>query len=124
MTGWWWGAVSVAGAAGAVCRYVVDFAVSARISGAIPLGTLVVNVTGSLLFGFVAGALGTVSEGAGLTLAVGFCGAYTTFSTHMAECLELARERRQAALWINVVGSLVAGVVAASAGLLLGAGLA
>ncbi|MPZ89986.1 MAG: hypothetical protein GEU81_18450 [Nitriliruptorales bacterium] len=50
-----WLAIGLAGAAGAVCRYVVDFIVTARVETVFPFGTFLVNLSGSLLFGLVAG---------------------------------------------------------------------
>lgn len=113
-----WALVALAGAAGAVCRYVVDYAVGRRWGAALPWGTLAVNVTGSFLFGLVAGVAGRSLPGeAELVLAVGFCGAYTTFSTHMTETAWLALEGRRTAAALGVLGSLAAGVAAATLGL-------
>jgi CrcB protein len=118
-----WLAVAAGGAAGAVCRYVIDFVVTQRLAGVFPWGTWVVNITGSLLLGFIAGitvhagqaALWQVAAGAG------FCGAYTTFSTFMYETLQLVERR---AWWETMwnLASLLVGVAAAAAGWLLSTG--
>ena len=74
----------VGGAIGAPARYLVDGAVQGRTSGPFPWGTLVVNVTGSLVLGIVTGL--TLYHGLGdvprVAVGAGFCGAYTTFSTY------------------------------------------
>ena len=114
-----WAGFVLAGAAGAVTRYVVDGVVTDRTNGRFLWGTLVVNVTGSLLFGLVTG-LG-LSHGfprtPRLILGTGFCGAYTTFSTFTFETVRLLEEGApRSALW-NAAGTLAAGTMAAAAGL-------
>lgn len=116
-----WLAVALGGAAGAACRYLVDFVVAQRTSGAFPWGTWTVNITGSLLLGVLVGfAAGTDEPRLWQVAATaGFCGAYTTFSTYMYETLQLLEERAWAeALW-NLASQLV-GLLAAGAGVLLG----
>lgn len=110
-----WASVLVAGAAGAVCRYLVDAAVSARTAGAYPWGTLVVNLTGSLLLGVVAGLV----AGHGLPGPVGvvaggsFCGAYTTFSTLACDSVRLAEEGAWRLALVNLATLLPGGAAAA-----------
>src|SRR5207302_6610554 len=74
-------AVGVAGAVGAIARYLLDGAVQDRSSGIFPYGTLTVNVAGSLVLGFLAGY--TLSHAGGGTaktvVGTGFCGALTTW---------------------------------------------
>lgn len=84
-------AVLLAGALGAACRFVIDHAVSAGRTGRLPLGTVLVNVSGSFGAGVAAGlAAGqVVPPAAHLVVAGGFLGAYTTFSTAMHDCLRL-----------------------------------
>lgn len=114
-----WGALVVAGAAGAAARYLVDIAVAARTTGGLPWGTLVVNATGSFLFGLLTGL--AIHHGLPRTprviLGVGFCGAYTTFSTFTFETVRLVEDGLMAEALRNVAGTLVASVVAAAAGL-------
>jgi fluoride exporter len=117
----WWVAVASAGAAGAVCRFLVDRAVSGLVPGTFPWGTFVVNVSGSFLFGLVAGVVGdVVGEGVGMVLAVGFCGAYTTFSTYVLQSVRLAQGGHVAGVVLNVAASLAAGMAAAGTGFALG----
>jgi CrcB protein len=122
-----WLAVAVGGAAGAVCRYLVDFVVSQRLSGVFPWGTWAVNITGALLVGLVAGLTATAGRSAlwqaAAGVGVGFCGAYTTFSTFVYETLALVERR---AWWEAAwnLASLVFGVSAAAGGWLVATWLA
>lgn len=116
---WLW--VAVAGGAGAVARYLVDLAASSRVGGDAPWGTWVVNVTGSFVAGVVAGlaTAGFVSPELAAVVAGGFLGAYTTFSTAMVQAaLQLTDAPRLAGV-VNLVGTLVASVVAAVLGVAL-----
>lgn len=117
-----WVGVALAGGTGAVLRLLVDEAVRARRpGGAFPLGILVVNVSGSLVLGLLAGlALG---HDAALVLAVGLVGAYTTFSTWMLDTVAAASRGLVAVAVLNIGASLVVGVAAAAAGRALGAAL-
>ncbi len=114
--------VAVAGAAGAVCRYLLDGAVQERWGGPFPMGTLVVNVVGSLLLGTL---VGLAERGPGLggleaVLGAGFAGGFTTFSTLMFETAVLLRDgaRRYAAA--NLAANLLGGLAALVLGLALG----
>ncbi len=111
----------VAGAVGALARFLVDGVVQGRTGAAFPWGTLVVNVTGSLLVGLVTGAVlyHAVPATPATWLAVGLCGSYTTFSTFAFETVRLLEEGEASGTLLNVVGTLLAGAAAAAAGLLL-----
>jgi fluoride exporter len=115
--------VAVAGLLGAPARYLLDTAISARGRGVFPWGTFVVNVSGSFALGVVTGlALYHGFPATGRTvLGSGFLGAYTTFSTFAFETVRLVEEGAPAIALANVLGSLVAGVVAAALGLALAA---
>jgi CrcB protein len=112
--------VSLAGAVGAVARFVVDGAVRHRWAPTFPWATLAINVSGSLLLGVVTGAV--VFAGAPdllrAVVGVGLCGGYTTFSTASFETVRLAQQGRAVAASINAVGSLL--LTTASAGMGLG----
>lgn len=82
--------VMAGGAVGAGCRFLVDHEVTRRLPGPLPWGTFVVNVTGSLLLGLVAGAGAALPGWVGGLVGVGFCGALTTYSTFGFETLRLA----------------------------------
>ena len=117
LTAW----VAGAGAAGALARFVLDGAVKARWATAFPLGTLLINVTGSLLLGVLTGLVlfhgepSTVRTIAG----TGFCGGYTTFSTASFETVRLAQQGRTGLAALNAIGTLGVTVLAGAAGLLL-----
>lgn len=117
-----WLGMAVAGGIGAACRLLVDGIVRNKIRIAYPLGTLIINVSGSLLLGFVAGlALSQlVSDDWKTILGTGLLGGYTTFSTASLETVRLIQERRYSAALTNGVGMLVLSVAAAYLGLWLG----
>lgn len=112
-------AVALAAGLGAVLRYVVDQVVQHRTAGEFPLGTLVINVSGSLLLGLVTGlALHQgLSSTTALLVGTGFAGGYTTLSTWAWESLALAEVGSMPLMALNVVGSLALGLAAAAAGL-------
>lgn len=114
-----WLAFLTAAGAGAVARYLIDVSVRRRTAGAFPWGTLVVNVSGSLLLGLLTGfgLQHGLSTTGGLVLGTGFCGAYTTFSTFSFETVKLLEEGAMGAALRNAVGNLAACALAAAAGL-------
>lgn len=111
--------VSLAAGVGAVLRYVVDSVVAHRTSGAFPLGTFVVNVSGSFLLGLVVGLSlhHGLGERSAAVLGVGLTGGYTTMSTWAWESLALVEEGAARSAVLNVVGSIAVGLAAAAAGL-------
>ncbi|MFE5777228.1 fluoride efflux transporter CrcB [Brachybacterium sp. NPDC056505] len=117
--------LSLAGGVGAVARFVADGLVRSRVSGAMPWGTVLINVTGSLLLGLVTGMLGAqlLSPELQVVLGAGFLGGYTTFSTASVETARLLQERRVLYALGNLLGSLVVGSAAAALGLVVGAAL-
>jgi CrcB protein len=110
--------VALLGGAGAATRFWVDGAIRARGRTVLPVATITINVTGSLLIGLIAGAHlyrglpGTWQ----LLLATGFCGGYTTFSTAMVETVRLAQADERGRAVLNVLGTLVVTVAAAALG--------
>lgn len=115
--------IALAGALGAPLRYVVDTYVEDRVPDVLPLGTLVVNVSGSFLMGLLTGLVlyHGFPDAPRAVLGTGFCGAYTTFSTFTFETVRLAEERAFGAAIRNVVANLVLPALAAAAGLALAA---
>jgi fluoride exporter len=90
---WWY--VALGSAVGGVARFGLSGLVQQRAGPTFPLGTLVVNVSGSLLLGFLwRFALGTdsISPEVRALLTAGFCGGYTTFSTFSYETMVLLEE--------------------------------
>jgi CrcB protein len=107
-------AVGVGGSAGALARYAVGLAVERRV-----LDTLAVNVLGSLLLGVVVGT--GVGGRVHLAAAVGFCGAFTTFSSHAVETVRLAEGGEPGVAFGYAVGTLVLALGAVVVGTVLGA---
>ncbi|MBV9411981.1 MAG: fluoride efflux transporter CrcB [Acidimicrobiia bacterium] len=114
-------AVGLAGAVGALARYLVDGAVQDRSTGPFPFGTLVVNVVGSLILGFLAGYV--LSHVGGRTaktiIGTGFCGALTTWSTASWEGVRLAEEGAASTAVTFTLVNLVASFAAAAVGIVL-----
>jgi CrcB protein len=116
-------AIALAGAIGAPLRFVVDGFVQDRLGQQFPWGTFLINVSGSLLLGFLTGA--ALYHGFPAVpkafLGTGFCGAYTTFSTFGYETVRLAEDKAGALAAANALGSLAAGLAAAAGGLVAAA---
>jgi len=116
-------AVGCGGFLGALLRFGV-----ARIFGsANPVGTFVINISGSLFLGWFLTVIGErviVSDWVRLGIATGFVGAYTTFSTYMYEAdglLQKGLEWRPLLVSISyLAGSVVLGLVAVRTGIILG----
>lgn len=108
--------IGAGGFLGAICRYLLARLVGSRWKGDFPLGTFIVNITGSFLLGlvvfhpFLAERLGS---GAGTGVGVGFLGAYTTFSTLEYETLQLLEDKKIFIALFYAVTSLIAGFLAA-----------
>lgn len=110
--------VMLGAAVGAPSRWLLDQAVQSRYGGALPLGTLVINVSGSALLGAILGAAGAGSlPAAAVALAgAGFCGGFTTYSTFAYETVRLVEDGSGAEALLNVALSLGLGLVAALGG--------
>jgi CrcB protein len=118
-------AVLAGGMLGAPARYLADRAVQARRDSVFPAGTFAVNMAGSLVLGFLLGAqrhLGLPPTAFAL-LGTGFCGGLTTFSTFSYETLRLLEDGAISEAGLNMLGSLVAGVLLAWLGYLLAGAL-
>jgi CrcB protein len=116
-----WVAVALLGSLGALARYHVDTSVERRTALGFPLGTLVVNASGSLVLGFLTGH--HVSGNALLLEGTATIGAYTTFSTWMLETHRLADEGELGLALANIVLSMLVGLACAGLGWALGAAL-
>jgi CrcB protein len=106
--------VAFGSAVGGASRYALSSFIQQR-AGTFPAGTLIVNITGSLILGFLMRyALGSTSVSAETRalLTTGFCGGYTTFSTFSYETIALIQDGdyRRAATYVvaSVALSLVA----------------
>ncbi len=102
----------VAGAVGAVLRFLTSRAFAARPIGAV----LVVNIVGSAIGGAVLALAqaGSVSGDIRLILLTGFCGGLTTFSTFSVETIQLVMEGKARLAAVNVGANLALGIGAAA----------
>jgi CrcB protein len=115
--------VALGAVVGAPARYLTDRAVQRRNPTRLPVGTLTVNLVASFVFGTVVGAMSDVSTEVSALLTTGFCGALSTFSTFGYETVALVERRATTVAVVNVVVSVVAGVLVAWLGYLLGRAL-
>ena len=111
----------LAGAAGAVTRFVLDSSVKQRWRTAFPWATGMINLTGSLLLGVLAGLV--LFDGQSplwqTVVGTGFCGGYTTFSTASFETIRLIEQNRRVLALANALSTLVVSVAACGLGLAL-----
>lgn len=88
-------AVGIGSAIGGIARFLLGAAIQRWAGSTFPFGTLVINITGSILLGFLiryALATPTISPTMRAMLTTGFCGGYTTFSTFTYETATLFEE--------------------------------
>jgi CrcB protein len=115
-------AVAAGGALGAMLRYYLGGSLLARAGAPFPTATFVINITGSFFVGFFL-TLATerlhISPHWRLAVAVGFVGAYTTFSTFEYETARLVEDGDFMRALLNVVLSVVLGFAAVWAGILM-----
>ena len=118
-------AVCLAGGAGAAARLVLDGLIRTRVRATYPVATIVINVTGSLLLGLMAGlAAGQLlPHSVHLIAGTGLLGGYTTFSTASFETVRLLQEGRVLAGVLYGLGSLVVTTAVAGLGLVIGLSL-
>jgi CrcB protein len=100
--------IGLLGGVGAVARFLLDGAVTARAGTSFPWGTLAVNLSGAFALGLLVG----VADDTYRLLGTGLLGAYTTFSTWMLESHRLGEDGRLRLGALNFALSLVAGVAA------------
>ncbi len=111
--------IGIGGFVGAVSRYGLALWIGQRWGRAFPLGTFVINVSGSFLIGLLMTLMAerfTVNPQWRLLLVVGFLGAYTTFSTFEYETGSLLKDGEWTFAMLNVILSVVAGFVALKLG--------
>lgn len=110
-------AIALGGAAGTVARWVLG-GLAQRAAADFPYGTLVINVSGSFLLGFLLRYLLTTSAPPELraALTVGFCGGYTTFSTFSYETAVLLEGGSWGRAATYAAGSVLLSLAATFAG--------
>lgn len=109
-----WLGVAACGGVGALLRFMLDGVVARRSERELPLGTLLVNASGALALGLVAGA--TLTGDALLLAGTALLGSYTTFSTWLMETHRLAEEGELGAAVANSLVSLAIGLGAVALG--------
>jgi fluoride exporter len=115
--------VGLGGFLGANARYLLGGWIASRLGVGFPYGTYVINVSGSFILGFFlafAQDRAWVAPSARLMFAVGFVGAYTTFSTFEYESIRLLQDEELLLAAVYLIGSIVSGSVAVIAGIALG----
>jgi fluoride exporter len=113
-----WIGVALLGGAGAIARFLLDGAVSARAGRDLPFGTLMVNVSGAFLLGLLAGV--SLRGDALVLLGGATLGSFTTFSTWMFETQRLTEEGEARGAAANAAVSLAVGLAAVALGRLIG----
>lgn len=116
------GGVGLAGAFGAVARYLLGRFIAERVTSQYPVGTFLINVTGAFIIGlfFALVTHKLMSPTLQLILATGFLGGYTTFSTMSWEGVQLVRGGSTRSSLIYLGGSMLMGLLAAFLGILVG----
>ncbi len=113
----------IGGMAGTAARYAVS-GLAYRLWGAgFPYGTMFVNLLGCFLVGFFVSLTEKkflLSPNARILLMVGFCGAFTTFSTVILETTYLIRDGESMRAFLNVFLSVLIGLIILRAGIFVG----
>jgi CrcB protein len=106
---------------GGNARYILARWVGGLIDGRFPLGTFLINISGSFALGLIGGLIAQRAipnaDAVRLALGVGFCGGFTTFSTFELETHALLEDGAWLTAVTNVVLSVLAGLVAVRLGL-------
>ena len=118
--------IGLGGFAGAIARYVLGSYIGSRMGVRFPYGTLVINITGSFLIGFILVLLSRTTASAywRYLVPIGFIGAYTTFSTFEYETLRAIQDGQLTVGILNVAASVIVGFMAVWAGAALGRAVA
>ena len=114
--------IGIAGGLGAVARFVLDGVLRSSLRGVVPIGTMTVNISGSLVLGLLTGLVLATALPPAWTLigGTGFLGGYTPVSTASNETVRLLRTGHPGAALLAGAGTAVAATVAAGLGLAIG----
>jgi fluoride exporter len=116
-----WLCIASGGGIGALSRFALGGWIQARTVGDFPAGTLLVNLSGCLVFGLLYGWLGAgISQQLRGLLFTGMLGGFTTFSTFGFETVNLLQRGQQGTALIYLAASIVGGLLAAWLGLTIG----
>jgi CrcB protein len=107
--------IALGGVAGTLSRYGLEGWIQTRTATGFPLGTLTVNLAGSLLLGFIlrlATGTAVISPDVRAGLTIGFCGAFTTMSTFSYESVSLLNDGDYVRAAVYMSGTILGCVVA------------
>jgi len=113
----------IGGIAGTLARYFFGNLAHRVLGVGFPYGTLVVNLSGCLIIGFLAALMqvkAVLSPNMRLLLMVGFCGAFTTFSSFIFETDALVRDTQFLWAFLNISISVILGFVLFRVGYIIG----
>jgi len=113
----------IGGATGTIARYALSGATYRIFGSGFPYGTFVVNLTGCFILGFLASFTERkllLNVDIRLLLMIGFCGAFTTFSTVILETANLIKDGEGTQAFLNILASVVVGFIVLRVGVLLG----
>ena len=108
---------------GGNARYILATFIANRFGSAFPYGTLIINVTGSLVIGVLLTYIlerSNLNPNYRLVFVVGFLGAYTTFSTYTFDALTLMQDGQWFRSIIYLVGTVALGMICVAGGMLVG----
>ena len=112
--------VGLGGALGSMARLWLATTVLHLTGAGFPWGTVLINISGSLVIGWLAGGLALGRPGVAAFAMAGLCGGFTTFSAFSLQTVELLRAGRLMEAAANVLFSVVSCVCAAFVGLQIG----
>lgn len=111
--------IGLGGSLGAAARYSLSIFINNKFrQKSFPFGTLIINISGSFLLGLIANlySVNQISEGVWLFAGVGFCGAYTTFSTFGYETITLIRSNKAGTAGAYILFSVILSILTAAMG--------
>ncbi len=115
--------IALGGIAGTLSRYGLEGWIQSRAASGFPVGTLVVNISGSFLLGFIlriATGAAVISPDVRAGLTIGFCGAFTTMSTFSYESVTLLNDGDYLRAGLYMTATILGCVVAVMTGAALG----
>jgi fluoride exporter len=117
--------LAAGGAIGTVGRYAVSGMTHRYVEGAFPYGTLMVNILGSLIIGFLWGTWETanISSNMRTFIFIGILGGFTTFSSFSLETMNLFRDGEIRMAFFNILANNIIGIIMVFAGFFAARGL-
>jgi fluoride exporter len=115
--------IAVGSAAGGVLRYLLGGVIQRAAGGTFPLGTLIINITGSFLLGFLyrySADSAAISAELRTMLTIGLCGGYTTFSSFSFESVRLLEDGQVGRAMVYVGLSVILCLAGTALGIMAG----